>query len=62
MGKLGEKGITADNLLDTYRIAYGDIFPDIKTLHIGCTFLVTSCEAERLFSRLLGFVALKAIC
>ncbi|XP_060070932.1 52 kDa repressor of the inhibitor of the protein kinase-like [Ylistrum balloti] len=52
-GKLDEKGITADNLLDTYKIADGDIFPDIKTLlHIGCTLPVTSCEAERSFSGL----------
>ena len=51
--KFSEKGITADNLLDTYRIADGDIFPDIKTLlHIGCTLPVTSCEAERSFSGL----------
>ena len=52
-GKLTDKGIKPDSLLDTYRITDGDIFPDIKTLlHIGCTLPVTSCEAERSFSGL----------
>ena len=52
-GKLIEKGIKPNSLLDTYAIIDGDVFPDIKTLlHIGCTLPVSSCEAECSFSGL----------
>ena len=51
--RLIEKNCKPESLLETYTIADGDVFPDIKTLlHIGCTLPVTSSEAERSFSGL----------
>ena len=40
------------NLLNLFNYVDGDVYPNVKILHIGCVLPITTCEAERSFSGL----------